>query len=92
MVETDAQLRLASLQVWVRRGPQEGDVLARLAKAGQAYYDPFTGFPMLVNQEKRLLYSVGRDGKDQGGDPAQDVVVAIPSLQFGAVESKRVSR
>lgn len=92
MVETDAQLRLASLQVWVRRGPQEGDVLTRLAKAGQAYYDPFTGFPMLVNQEKRLLYSVGRDGKDQGGDPAQDVVVAIPSLQFGAVESKRVSR
>ncbi|BFU94563.1 MAG: protein of unknown function [Nitrospira sp.] len=92
MVETDAQLRLASLQLWVRRGPQEGDVLTRLAKAGQAYYDPFTGFPMLINQEKRLLYSVGRDGKDQGGDPGQDVVVAIPSLQSGAVESKRASK
>lgn len=92
MVETDAQLRLASLQVWVRRGPQEGDVLTRLAKAGQAYYDPFTGFPMLVNQEKRLLYSVGRDGKDQGGDSGQDVVVAIPSLHSGAVESKRASK
>ncbi len=92
MVEADAQLRLASLQVWVRRGPQEGDVLTRLAKAGQAYYDPFTGFPMLVNQEKRLLYSVGRDGKDQGGDPAQDVVVAIPSLQSGTAEPKRPAR
>jgi hypothetical protein len=92
MVETDAQLRLASLQAWVRRGPQEGDVLTRLAKAGQAYYDPFTGFPMLVNQEKRLLYSVGRDGKDQGGDPGQDVVVAIPSLQSGTAESKHVSK
>ncbi|SLM47009.1 protein of unknown function [Nitrospira japonica] len=91
MVETDAQLRLASLQVWVRRGPQEGDVMTRLAKAGQAYYDPFTGFPMLVNQERRLLYSVGRDGRDQGGDPAQDVVVAISSLQ-PAGESKRASR
>jgi len=91
MVDTDAQLRLASLQVWIRRGPQEGDVMTRLAKAGQAYYDPFTGFPMLVNQEKRLLYSVGRDGKDQGGDPVQDVVAAIPSLQPVA-ESKRASR
>lgn len=80
MVETDAQLRLTSLQAWVRRGAQEGDVLARLAKAGQAYYDPFTGLPMLVNQQKRLLYSVGMDGKDQEGDVARDVVVSIPSI------------
>lgn len=65
--------------------------MTRLAKAGQAYYDPFTGFSMLVNQERRFLYSVGRDGRDQGGDPAQDVVVAIPSLQ-PAGESKRASR
>ncbi len=79
MVEIDARLRLASLQAWVRRGLQDGDVLARLAKAGQAYYDPFTGLPMLVNQQKRLLYSVGRDGKDQEGDPRVDVVVAIPA-------------
>jgi hypothetical protein len=78
MVEIDAQLRLASLQAWVRRGSQDGNVLARLAKAGQAYYDPFTGLPMLVNQQKRLLYSVGRDGKDQEGDPRLDVVVGIP--------------
>ncbi|HEY6289241.1 MAG TPA: hypothetical protein VIW48_07330, partial [Nitrospiraceae bacterium] len=30
MVETDARLRLASLQFWIRRGPQEGNVLTRL--------------------------------------------------------------
>jgi len=78
MIETDAQLRLVGLQVWLRRGPQEGDVLTRLAKAGQAYYDPFTGLPMLVNQRKGLIYSVGRDGKDQEGDRLQDVAVAIP--------------
>ncbi|HEX8750338.1 MAG TPA: hypothetical protein VF732_04425 [Nitrospira sp.] len=78
MVETDAQLRLVGLQAWLRRGPQEGDVLTRLAKAGQAYYDPFTGLPMLVNQRKGLIYSVGRDGKDQEGDRVHDVVVAIP--------------
>ncbi|BCA55078.1 hypothetical protein W02_22180 [Nitrospira sp. KM1] len=91
MVETDAQLRLASLQAWVRRGPQDADFLARLAKAGQAYYDPFTGLPMLVNQQKRLLYSVGRDGKDQEGDPRYDVAVSIPSMVDRA-ESKRTSK
>lgn len=89
MMETDAQLRLVGLQAWIRRGPQEGDLLARLAKAGQAYYDPFTGLPMLVNQRKGLLYSVGRDGKDQEGDRAHDVVVAIPSVQSVPAENKR---
>jgi len=79
MIEADAQLRLVGLQVWLRRGPQEGDVLMRLAKAGQAYYDPFTGLPMLVNQRKGLIYSVGRDGKDQEGDRLHDVVVTISS-------------
>ena len=78
MIETDAQLRLVGLQVWLKRGPQEGDVLTRLAKAGQPYFDPFTGLPMLVNQRKGLIYSVGRDGKDQEGDRLHDVAVAIP--------------
>jgi hypothetical protein len=92
MVETDAQLRLASLQAWVRRGPQDGDFLARLAKAGQAYYDPFTGLPMLVNQQKRLLYSVGMDGKDQEGDRALDVAVAIPAAPSLSNDSKRSAK
>jgi hypothetical protein len=78
MIEADAQLRLAGLQAWLRRGPQDSDVLMRLAKAGQAYYDPFTGLPMLVNQRKGVLYSVGRDGKDQEGDDVRDVTVMIP--------------
>jgi hypothetical protein len=88
VMETDAQLRLVGLQAWIRRGPQEGDVLTRLAKAGQAYYDPFTGLPMLVNQRKGLIYSVGRDGKDQDGDRTHDVAVAIPSVQSSSSESK----
>ncbi|HEU4502197.1 MAG TPA: hypothetical protein VFR82_11155 [Nitrospira sp.] len=78
IVEADAELRLAGLQAWIRRGPQEGDVLTRLAKAGQASYDPFTGLPMLVNQRKGLIYSVGRDGKDQEGDNTRDLAVPIP--------------
>jgi hypothetical protein len=88
-VETDARLRLASLQVWIRRGPQEGNILTRLAKAGQAYYDPFTGFPMLVNQQKGVMYSVGQDGKDQEGDPLRDVVATIPKTQSVVIESSR---
>jgi hypothetical protein len=78
VVDTDAHLRLASLQAWLRRGPADGELLMRLAKAGQDYYDPYTGLPMLVNMNKGVVYSVGHDGKDQDGDPEWDVVVEIP--------------
>lgn len=87
MVELDAKIRLAGLQAWLRRGPPDGDVLARLAKAGQAYYDPFTGLPMLVNQRSGVIYSVGRDGKDQDGDGLRDVTVSIPVLS--SAEARR---
>jgi hypothetical protein len=80
MVEIDARLRLASLQVWIRRGAQEESVLTRLAKAGQAYYDPFTGLPMLLDQERGVMYSIGQDGKDQEGDSLHDVVATIPKF------------
>jgi hypothetical protein len=89
MVEMDAQLRLAGLQTWLRRGAQDGDVLMRLAKAGQAYYDPFTGLPMLVNQRKGVIYSVGRDGKDQEGDSLRDVTATIPA--FSLSDARRSS-
>jgi hypothetical protein len=88
-VETDARLRLASLQVWIRQGAQDGNVVTRLAKAGQAYYDPFTGLPMLVDQQKGVMYSVGQDGKDQEGDPLRDVVATIPKTQSVVIESSR---
>ena len=52
VLETDARLRLASLQAWLRRTPPEQDLLTRVAKAGQGLYDPFTGYPMLVNMKK----------------------------------------
>jgi hypothetical protein len=82
VVDTDAHLRLASLQAWLRRGPQDADLLARIAKAGQNFYDPYTGLPMLVNLKKGVMYSVGHDGKDQEADPQNDVVVAIPISSF----------
>lgn len=88
VVDTDARLRLASLQAWLRRGPSDGDLLTRIAKAGQGLYDPYTGLPMLVNLKKGVLYSVGHDGKDQDADPQSDVVVEIPAPQTPAPQTK----
>ncbi|MBS0149910.1 MAG: tetratricopeptide repeat protein [Nitrospira sp.] len=88
MVDTDAHLRLASLQAWLRRGSSEGDLPNKIAKAGQNFYDPYTGLPMLVNQKKGLLYSVGHDGKDQDADPQGDVVVEIPAAYSSAGQAK----
>ena len=88
VIDTDARLRLASLQAWLRRGPQDADLLARIAKAGQRFYDPYTGLPMLVNLRRGVMYSVGHDGKDQDADPQQDVVVSIPLNQPAAAVAK----
>jgi hypothetical protein len=92
VIDTDAHLRLASLQAWLRRGPQDADLLARIAKAGQRFYDPYTGLPMLVNLRRGVMYSVGHDGKDQDADPQQDVVVSIPVNQPAAAIAKPVPK
>ena len=88
VVDTDAHLRLASLQAWLRRGSSEGELANKIAKAGQDFYDPYTGLPMLVNQKKGLLYSVGHDGKDQDADPQVDVVVEIPFASTSTSQTK----
>jgi len=77
IMETDAFLRLAGLQARVRKPPHESNVPARIARAGQGFYDPFTGFPMLLNAKQGKLYSIGRNGKDDDGDPKLDVTVSI---------------
>lgn len=82
VLETDARLRLVSLQAWLRRTPPEQDLLTRLAKAGQGLYDPFTGLPMLVNMKKGVLYSVGPDLKDNEAHERLDLVVQIPSVAW----------
>ncbi len=92
VIDTDAHLRLASLQAWLRRGPQDADLLARIAKAGQRFYDPYTGLPMLVNLRRGVMYSVGHDGKDQDADPQQDVVVSIPVNQPAAAIAKPATK
>ncbi len=84
-VDLEAHLRLASLQAWIRRGGADAELFSRIAKAGQDFYDPYTGLPMLVNLNRGVLYSVGHDGKDQDGDPEYDVVVAIPASRTSAL-------
>ncbi|MCA1957477.1 MAG: hypothetical protein LDL14_02980, partial [Nitrospira sp.] len=86
-VDAEAHLRLAGLQAWIRRGGADAELFSRIAKAGQDFYDPYTGLPMLVNLNKGVLYSVGHDGKDQDGDPEHDVVVAIPASRVSALTS-----
>ena len=87
-MDTDAHLRLAGLQAALRRGSPEGDLATRIAKAGQRWYDPYTGLPMLVNASRGVLYSVGHDGKDQDGDPQQDVTVNVPPSLTPSVAAK----
>ncbi|MBS0169754.1 MAG: hypothetical protein JSR62_05320 [Nitrospira sp.] len=82
VLETDARLRLASLQAWLRRTPSEQDLLTRLAKAGQGMYDPFTGLPMLVNLKKGVLYSIGPDLKDNEAQERFDLVAQIPAVAW----------
>ena len=79
--ETDARLRLASLQVVLRRPSAQTTVPNRLAQVGSSYYDPFSGLPMLWSPTQQKIYSVGKDRYDDGGDTSFDISVpAIVSL------------
>lgn len=79
--ETDARLRLASLQVALRRPSAQTTVPNRLAAVGSSYYDPFSGLPMLWSPTQQKIYSVGKDRYDDGGDVSFDISVpAIVSL------------
>lgn len=75
LVETDTRLRLASLQIQLRRPSAQLAVPTRLAEVGSQYFDPFTGLPMLWSRTQQRLYSVGKDRLDDGGDPTFDISV-----------------
>ena len=75
LIETDARLRLASLQIQLRQPSSKTSVPTRLAEIGSQYFDPFTGLPMLWSPTQQKLYSVGRDQLDDGGDPTFDISV-----------------
>ena len=77
LVETDARLRLVSLQILMRKPTATVTIPTRLAEVGSMYFDPFTGFPMLWSPTQKKLYSVGKDGLDDGGDPSFDISVPL---------------
>jgi hypothetical protein len=78
LMETDARLRLASLQIQLRRPSAQQAVPARLAEVGSHYFDPFTGLPMLWSPTQQKLYSAGKDQLDDGGDPTFDI--SVPAI------------
>jgi hypothetical protein len=87
--ETDARLRLVSLQAILRHPSSQTTVPNRLAQVGSSYYDPFSGLPMLWSPTQRKIYSVGKDRYDDGGDTSFDISVpAIVSLAAGPATSK----
>jgi len=89
LIETDARLRLASLQIQLRRPSAQIAVPTRLAGVGSQYFDPFTGLPMLWSPTQHKIYSVGKDRLDDGGDPTFDISVPaiVTDLQTAMVQS-----
>lgn len=87
--ETDAKLRLASLQLLLRRPSSATTIPNRLAEIGPSYYDPFTGLPMLWSERQAMVYSAGRDRFDDGGDPHFDLAVPVrPAPSQGETQRK----
>jgi hypothetical protein len=84
--ETDARLRLVSLQVALRRPSAQTTVPNRLAQVGSSYYDPFSGLPMLWSPTQQKIYSVGKDRYDDGGDASFDI--SVPAIVTSAPNSK----
>ena len=78
LVQTDTRLRLASLQIQLRRPSVQTAIPTRLAQVGSQYFDPFTGLPMLWSPTQQKLYSVGKDRLDDGGDPTFDI--SVPAI------------
>ena len=78
LVETDARLRLASLQILMRKPTATVTIPTRLAEVGSMYFDPFSGLPMLWSPTQKKIYSVGKDRLDDGGDPSFDISVPLP--------------
>jgi hypothetical protein len=77
IMEADARLRLAGLQVILRNAPKQQPMAVAIGQAGPDYYDPFMGIPMVWNASQGVLYSVGKDGRDDGGESSFDVSVKL---------------
>ncbi len=77
VMDTEARLRLVGVTAMLRGVPRK-IIPVRIAQAGPRYTDPFTELPMLLNTSRGLIYSMGRNRKDDDGDPKLDVSVPWP--------------
>ena len=75
--DTEARLRLVAVSALLR-GASRKAIPARMAEAGPKFTDPFTGLPMLMNPARGVIYSIGKNRRDDDGDPKLDVAVAWP--------------
>lgn len=77
ILEADARVRLVGLQLLVRQFAPNDRIGERISLAGPEYFDPFSGLPMLWSAAQQRLYSVGKDGLDDGADPTFDLVAPV---------------
>jgi hypothetical protein len=75
--DTEARLRLVAVSALLR-GASRKAIPGRIAEAGSKFTDPFTELPMLLNPARGVIYSIGRNHKDDDGDPKFDVTIAWP--------------
>jgi len=89
--DTDARLRLVGVSALLR-GASRRAIPARIAEAGSKYTDPFTELPMLLNPARGAIYSIGKNRKDDDGDPRLDVSIAWPFTEPSRDVSKGRAR
>jgi hypothetical protein len=77
VMDTEARLRLVGVTAMLRGVPRK-NIPVRIAQAGPRYTDPYTELPLLLNTSRGLIYSMGRNRKDDDGDPKLDVSVPWP--------------
>ena len=75
--DTEARLRLVAVSARLR-GASRKAIPGRIAEAGSKFTDPFTELPMLLSPARGVIYSIGRNHKDDDGDPKLDVSIAWP--------------
>lgn len=91
ILETDARLRLTGLQVALRSFASKERIGEQISLAGPEFFDPFSGLPMLWNATQSRLYSVGKDGLDDGGDSTFDIVTTVVLSTADAAEPGTVT-
>jgi hypothetical protein len=91
MFDTEARLRLVSVSATLR-GASRKAIPGRIAEAGSKFTDPFTELPMLMNPSRGVIYSIGKNHKDDDGDPKLDVSIAWPFTEPSRDVSKGRAR